>query len=122
MAFEDHLSKACEYGEAGFHFEEGGCIAMALEIHAALVAQQRDAALVVDRSACHVLVRCEGMLLDHQGWSVMRDVDIVDEASLIELAKEWHVYRRLSSDRTWAREIIGTAIEMEASIESSNVP
>lgn len=122
MAFEDHLSKACEYGEAGFHFEEGGCIAMALEIRAALVAQQREAALAVDRAACHVLVRCEGMLLDHQGWSVMRDVDIVDEASLIELAKEWHVYRRLSSDRSWAREIIGAAIEMEASIESSNVP
>jgi hypothetical protein len=119
MAFEDHLSKACEYGEAGFHFEEGGCIAMALEIHAALVSQGRDAALAVDRVASHVFVLCEGMLLDHQGWNTMRAVDIVDEAALDRLAMDWQVHEQLGSDREWARGIIENACGMAAEIESS---
>jgi hypothetical protein len=119
MAFEDHLSKACEYGEAGFHFEEGGCIAMALEIRAALIAQQRESALAVDRSACHVFVLCEGMLLDHQGWNPMRVVDVIDETALVELAMVWDVHCRLPSDRAWAREIVEAAIEMTADLESS---
>ncbi|MNU30350.1 hypothetical protein D3C71_188350 [compost metagenome] len=119
MAFENHLSTACEYGEAGFHFEEGGCIAMALEIREALIGQKRDAVLAVDRSACHVFVLCEGMLLDHRGWNPMREVDIVDETVLLRLAVDWDVHSRLSSDRAWAIEIVEAAIEMAADIESS---
>lgn len=119
LAFENHLSTACEYGEAGFHFEEGGCIAMALEIRAALIAQQHEAVLAVDRSACHVFVLCEGMLLDHHGWNPMREVDIVDEAALIELAVEWNIQDCLASDRIWAREIVTAAMEMAADTETS---
>jgi hypothetical protein len=117
IAFEDHLAKACEYGAAGFYFEEGGCIAMAIEIHAALLTHERGAAMAIDREACHVYVVCDGMLLDHQGWNAMRDVEIVDEAALVRIAKDWHVYRRLAHDRNWAREIVGNAVEMASNVE-----
>jgi hypothetical protein len=117
IAFEDHLAKACEYGEAGFYFEEGGCIAMALELHCALISLGRSAAVAVDRDACHVYVVCDGMLLDHQGWNAMRDVEIVDESELVRIAKDWHVYRRLPHDRNWAREIVGSAVEMASNVE-----
>jgi hypothetical protein len=47
----------------------------------------------------------------------MRDVEIVDEAELVRIAKDWHVYRRLAHDRNWAREIVGNAVEMASNVE-----
>jgi hypothetical protein len=59
------------------------------------------------------------MLLDHQGWNAMRNVETVSEDELIALAKKWHVFRLLPVDRRWAREIIDNAVAMAASSESS---
>jgi hypothetical protein len=42
----------------------------------------------------------------------MRPVEIVSEADVIKIAKEWYVYSRLAGDRNWAREIIGAAMEL----------
>lgn len=112
--FEDYLSEACDKAEVGFYFEEGGCIAMALEIKAALEDDGHMAEIAVDHKACHVYAVADGMMFDHQGSRRLSEIDFIGQEELMVLAKAWAVYDALDPDRIVAREIIQNAKEIAA--------
>lgn len=109
--FTKHLSDACTYAQAGFHFEEGGCFGMAAALYEAFVDDGYVPKIMAMDSICHMLVEVNGTLYDHQG--IVRSTPKVHEVRADALAVHAVANGRsvdeFEADRNWARDIIAQA-------------
>jgi hypothetical protein len=113
------MIEACTANEAGFHFEEGGCFAMARALHESFSKEDPFAAIAINRFFCHVVVRSGGVVHDHQGHlsaeQALNYTEIVapEELEALALAAGQRP-DEFDSDVDWARRVIRTAHEMAA--------
>jgi hypothetical protein len=110
MDFLDHMIDACSAAQAGFYFEEGGCIGMAIALHDALREDGRSPRFVSMKRTAHVAVAVDGAAYDHQGeCSNPQAFDTITREELLTLGNEWS--SDIESDTAWAREVISVARE-----------
>lgn len=109
--FDSHLVDACTYAEAGFHFEEGGCFAMAEALHGAFLADGKNPRLKYAKDFVHVMVEVDGSLFDHQGrvFTPQKTVDIHIDDLRVLAAQHGQSMETLEGDKVWAEEIIENA-------------
>jgi len=113
MDFLDHMIDACSAAQAGFYFEEGGCIGMAIAIHDALQAEGCIPTFVSMTQTAHVAVMVDDIVYDHQG--ACRNPHTVKPITLEQLhalGSEWN--SDIEADAAWAREIISLARDFAA--------
>ena len=115
MTHMDFMADACTLADAGFHFEEGGCFAMAVALGRAMVEDGHDPRLAFSPKALHAFVEVDGDLYDHAGRvSGRHEVDYVTEDRMRELAKaHGHDYENFEIDLAAAYEIIQSARGLE---------
>ena len=115
MSYLDCLSEACGLSQVGFHFEEGGCFAMAVAIHDALLEDGHEPRLAFDRSAAHAFAEADLDLYDHQGRRHTRaGIEYVTRDGMRDLAlSSGHSEEDFEIDLRDAMEIVGSARELE---------
>lgn len=112
--FADHMSDACEFGEAGFHFEEGGCWGMALALYDFFMKIGETPQLVVQPNLTHAMVEVSGILYDHRGVSYSElPIEKITRDQLFEYAARagW-THEEIHIDEAWASDIIQAAVSL----------
>jgi hypothetical protein len=118
--FLEYMMEAAEACQAGFHFEEGGCFAMAKALYEAFAEQGVIAETGVVRAWGHALVRVGDQFFDHSG-VVLQSVaafEPVPPEGLCALAEEYGWSEgEFDADYEWAKDIIQVAIEMVPTLQ-----
>lgn len=112
IALNRWLSTACEYAKAGFYFEEGGCLGMALALNDVFRRAGFKTKISKQCEADHVGVAVEGRFFDYQGFHTTCFTPMT-RMDLNRISVEWgNTPDDVASDRLWASEIISTALEL----------
>jgi hypothetical protein len=119
-----YMIDACTANEAGFHFEEGGCYAMAKALHEDLSKIEPLARIALNPDFGHAVVMMGPQGVDHQGdltieqsKSYTKSIDVSDIEK--EALAAGHSIDGFDADVDWARRVIKTAKVM--SIEGENM-
>lgn len=110
----DFMCDAAQQLEAGYYFEEGGCIAMAMALQKALHRDGCATQLSRKPSVNHLFVRGAHWTADHQGWGML-DQDAASRLITLShsecrgLAHQWGITDSLEGDVEWAASIIECA-------------
>jgi hypothetical protein len=115
-AFIPFIQEACESEEAGFHFEEGGCYAMAFALQRVLRRMGIPTSLVVVGDGSHALCRVEEMLIDYTGASPLahwnrRPLREISPLQLYRLGRRSRWGTQMLDDIIWAEKIIRIATQ-----------
>jgi hypothetical protein len=111
MDFLDHMIDACSAAQVGFHFEEGGCIGMAIAMHEALEADGLQPSFRLMKYSDHVFVCAGDLLCDHQGaLHKYPECEHIDKEGLMKLGNIWN--SDVEDDTICAREVIALAREL----------
>lgn len=111
LLFLQEMSEACERCEAGFHFEEGGCWAMA----AALQEEIGGSIQLRSDGFTHVHVEKDGIFFDHTGvCSPPTETTLIEgENQLKQIASRHGIdAQAYEADKAWAKQIIAHAKTM----------
>lgn len=120
LTFAPYLREACDQGEMGFYFEEGGCWGMALALNDAIGGE-----LILRDDFVHVYVRVNGTLFDWQGEAapVANGQVITREQLLLKAAAYGFDSGRVDLDHTSANLMIEEAKDLAmASNEPQKLP
>ena len=115
VALDQHLPQATARVEAGFYFEEGGCIGMALALQDTLRRYGVTAPLALFPGFKHAGVLVGKRFLDASGLG-LQDVAAapVTRHRLLEVAEEWgNTAEGVLSDQEYAQQAIDIALEEE---------
>ena len=116
LTFAPYLREACDQGEMGFYFEEGGCWGMALALNDAIGGE-----LILRDDFVHVYVRVNGKLFDWQGEAapVANGQVITREELLLKAAAYGFDSGRVDLDRASADLMIEEARELALAPQAS---
>jgi hypothetical protein len=111
------MMEACAANEAGFHFEEGGCFAMAKAMHEELVKIEPLATIAINPTFVHAVAMLGPLGIDHQGdltleYSKLYTKNVAPDDIEKEAFAAGHSEDDFSADLNWARNVIRTAKEM----------
>ena len=114
VALDQHLPQATARVEAGFHFEEGGCIGMALALQDTLRRYGVEAPLALfPGDFKHAGVFVGKRFLDASGLGLQEVTPtLISPQRLFDVAREWgHTHEDVLSDKEWAQQAIDIALE-----------
>ena len=116
LTFTSYLREACDEGEMGFYFEEGGCWGMALALNDAIGGE-----LILRDDFVHVYVRVNGKLFNWQGEAapVANGQVITREELLLKAAAYGFDSGRVDLDRASADLMIEEARELALAPQAS---
>ncbi|VTU42514.1 MULTISPECIES: hypothetical protein [unclassified Variovorax] len=112
------MALAVEHAEAGFHFEEGGCWAMAVALYERFTLL--GAAPVLRYRAdgfTHAWVEVDGVGYDHQGnlFSLPLGATVASAAEMADIAARFGVSTEdFEADKAWADQVVATASRLLA--------
>jgi hypothetical protein len=113
-AIDRWLPQAIEYAEAGFYYEEGGCVGMALALFDVFKEAGLKPRLARTVGFAHVGVVVGGRFFDSQGAAIssMR-WEPLTRAQFQKVADEWaQDDNTVAADKSAAADIIVTAVEL----------
>lgn len=124
-AVTNYLWKTCEFVEAGFYFESGGCFGMALALHELFTKAGLAPQFAFSMAAGHAVVELDGKYYDYRGeTSAMPGMRIVSKEQLLSTAYAFshsaQAEQDLHRDKGYAETAINAALELVA--EGAPVP